>query len=487
MDGRAANTNIPTREDIEVVIKRGDPATLIGFEETAYFEVKERSYATDAPDKLTKNKAIQTLTTDISSIANSGGGYLFIGLKTTRKAGQPTEYVSSVCGVKREHVPLDKWRLIVREYTTPRLTLEAIEHGFIGKVVPVFWMKIPNAKSTGEYPVLVTKAKWQVDDDTFLDGELYGLYHRDGAENLLESPDKIQKILAAGTQRKSSKEDITTAQYQRLSEQLDALATTIGSMGGAGTRIDAEVVSKLAEADAKIASNQGYFYIYARPRKPMQFSRFWDNDMRDENTVYMMLKNPPTLRNMGWDLRVAMSEYPHPTNGSSWEITNGNRKLLQVSDNGTIFGALSVEGVLNWSSESYIPKGSNINALVNELALTEYIYNFIVFANELSKGRGKVHDFDLVYGFKVPDGVVLGLLRSRMIMILSYEVDGRLGKVADWHGELYMGIPPAKQAADIVLNIIRAGFGIADNPPFVRKDQTGFLVVDTEFYKKIGT
>jgi hypothetical protein len=488
MNTKGVTTKLPTRDEIQSVIDTGDPAAFIRFEEASCFEVRERSYATDSPDKVSRDKALQTLTTDVSSLANSGGGYLVIGLKTTTKAGLPTEYVSSVCGVDKDQVPLDKWRQVIRQYTTPRLTLEAIEHGFIGKDKLVFWMKIPNAKSTGEYPVLVTKAKWQVDDEAYLHGDLYGLYHRDGAENLLETPEKIQKMLSVALTSGSEQQNVSTAQYQRLSEQLESLAATIGAMGNSDSRIGAEVASKIDEADTKLHTDQGYFYVYARPQKPMQFARFWDSDSIEKTTVYGMVKHPPTLRRLGWSLEVAASEYPQP-NGNEWEIRNGNRKLLQVSDTGAVFGAITVAGVLNHGAADHLLAVTNggINALVNELALTEYIYNFSVFTDTLARERGKILDYDLVYGFNVPEGVELGLLRSAGIAVLSYDLsDNRLGKTREWHGLLEMGVPLAMQAANIVLNIIRAGFGITEDPPFITKNDHGYLAVDTEFYKNIG-
>jgi schlafen family protein len=470
-------------DNLASVIASDDPNNLLYFEETTFFEVREKSYATDSQDKVAKEKAIQTLVTDIASIANSGGGYIFLGLKTSLKPHQPSEYVSSICGIKHDNVHIDKWRKIVRDYTAPRLTFESINHGFIGEDKLVFWMKIPDSKATGEYPTLVTKAKWQVEQDIFLKGELYGLYHRDGAENLLESPHKIQQVLASGISKPPNKTDVITAQYQRLSEQIGSMSETIQELPKSKESI-IDLAPQFSEADSKLASELGYFYIYSKPRKPMVFTRFWDDDPEDKNTVYWSMKNPKTLRPMGWDLRVAVSESPYP-NGSSWEVTNGHRKILQVTDTGEVFGAVSIESVLNHGSSDYMPINSDIDGLVNELALTEYLYNYAVFTDELRRGRGAFIDYDLVYGFRVPKGIKLALLKSARIFLTSYEVDGELTGKTKWEDEYIQVVPPEEQAGREILNITRGGFGAKSSPATLIKNARGYMAVDTDYYKSI--
>ena len=102
-------------------------------------------------------------------------------------------------------------------------------------------------------------------------------------------------------------------------------------------RIIEEFINKLdPEADV--------FYIIATPTGGVTLNNFWD---KSENSIHHFMKNPPILRNMGWDLSVWITEYPQ-TEGNSWEIMNGNRKILKVTKNGIVAGGANIQDFLDW-------------------------------------------------------------------------------------------------------------------------------------------
>lgn len=483
MPEKEIKVKVPTLKLIKDLIAAGDPNAFVGLQETAFFEVRDHRYDTAAQDRVKLEKAKQTFATDVSTVANSGGGYIVVGLATETPAGTRIEYVKSVSGVKRDLIDLDALRNILREHTVPRLTLQALKHGFIGEGnKSVFWIEVPDAKTTGQYPVLTRKARWGVDDDDFLKGEMFGLYHRDGAENLIESAEQVQQILAAASQKDTDQQAITLARFQEITEKLDRLSGTNSTSPKADPR---ELVGKfLAEAKEGLASDQGVFYILAKPNEQADFKDFWDDDFQGDN-LYHLMKNPPTLRNMGWGLDVAGGEMPVPK-GRAWEIRNGDRKFLQVTSESEVFGAISIDTILNWGTSNYVPSDGSVDALINEVALIEYIYNFMVFVTELAKQNGGLEDYDVYYGFDVPPGLSVAMLTAHRIGPHTfYEAKGKLGNQRDWSGKMSPGELPQIASARYALDLYKGGFSITETPLAIHRTTDGINAINVDFFRNI--
>ncbi|MGF7228629.1 MAG: AlbA family DNA-binding domain-containing protein [Candidatus Saccharibacteria bacterium] len=476
-------SKVPTRDEIKKLITAGDPTAFIGLQETAFFEVRDHRYDTAAKDRVKLEKAKQTFATDVSTIANSGGGYILLGFATDTPAGTRIEYIKSVSGVKRELIDLDALRNILREHTVPRITLESLKHGFIGEGnKSVFWVQIPDAKATGQYPVLIRKARWGVDNDEFLKGEMFALFHRDGAENLIESAEQIQQILAAASQKDADPQTIAIARYQELSEKIDRLV----GMGGPVPKADPQelVGDFLAQAKSGMASDQGVFYILAKPTGQANFKNFWDDDFQGKN-LYHLMKNPPTLRRMGWGLDVASGEMPMPM-GSAWEIRNGNRKFLQVTADSEVFGAISVDTILNWGTGNYLPADGSVDTLINEVALIEYIYNFMVFVAELGKLNGGLDEYDVYYGFDLQPDLKASMLSPHHIGPHTfYDVKGQLGTHRTWTGKFSPGELPQVAAGRYALDITKGGFSITETPTPIHRNDDGVYAVRVDFFTKL--
>lgn len=476
-------SRVPTRSEIKDLIAAGDTAAFIGLQETAFFEVRDQRYDTSTQDRVKLEKAKQTFATDVSTIANTGGGYILIGFITDTPGGTRIEYIKSVSGVKRELVDLDALRDILREHTVPRITLESLKHGFIGEGnKSIFWLEIPDAKATGQYPVLIRKARWGVDDDEFLKGEMFGLYHRDGAENLIESAEQIQQVLAVASQKDVDPQAIAIARYQELSEKIDRLA----GLSVPTPKVDLHelVEGYIEQAKNGMANDLGLFYIFAKPTKQANFRNFWDDDFHGDN-LYHYIKNPPTLRRMGWGLEVAGGEMPAPM-GSAWEIRNGNRKFLQVTASSDVFGAISIDEILNWGTDKYLPNDSSVDTLINEVALIEYIYNFMAFVAGLAKLNGGVDDYEVCYGFTLPSGLKAAMLSPENFGPHTfYHVKGQLGTHRIWTDKFGQGELPQIAAGRYALNITKGGFSIVETPVSISRGEDGVYAVRVDFFTKL--
>jgi len=69
-------------DEIEKIIESGKPSGFLGVIETSYFEFREKPYYPDNEhNTVSREKSRLELLKDFSSVANSGGGYVVIGLK----------------------------------------------------------------------------------------------------------------------------------------------------------------------------------------------------------------------------------------------------------------------------------------------------------------------------------------------------------------------------------------------------------------------
>lgn len=478
------NTYPPTLEQLDTLIETGNADNLLGLEECAHFEVRGHTYDTKNIDSVKRDKAIQSLLFDVTSIANSGGGYIFIGVDTEKKPNQRVEFISKISGVKDEFIFLDSWSSIIPDYTIPRLSFVSFKHGFIeSNDKKIFWLLVPNAVELGLYPVIVRKAKWEVKDSDLLKGNMFGLFHRDGSENLLESPEKIQQILSKGLAEHVDTQQVNAAQFQELLSQIEQINKTVSTPTRYKIVGPKKEKAFLENASDKLDSKTGFFYIYAEPVPTIEVPNFRDSEYMADN-IYTHIKNPPTLRRMGWGLEVSGSDFPYP-NGNSWEITNGQRKLLQVTKSGEVFGAVSIDDTLSWGTDKYRTEETDADVLVTELALIEYIYNFCSFLRSMKERVNDLKEFKLTAGFDVPEGVKVGLLRSERISVLMYTPEGTLGNHRQWKQDYPLEVEPEEVAGELSLEIVMGGFGVTGQPLTITKNDDGKTIVNTQFYKSI--
>lgn len=471
-NSKIIKTIAPTIEMIEEVITKGDPKGFLGFEETSFFEVRGQSYLTKSKESIQAEIAKKDLSIDVSSISNSGGGYIVIGLSMKKKENTLVEYVTKVAPVPTDHLQMDSWIRVIKNRTSSSLSFGQINHGEIGGV---FWMKIPSAKELGVYPVIVTTK--QFIEGKPISGEWFAMYKRDGDHNQLQSVSEVEKIL----KKQADKNDVLVRtiyeQNQTILERLDRVDTSIEVDGGEVTT-DA-FLEELSEKDDEPL---GFFYITATPNRPVTFKNFWKKNQED--SLFDLLKNPPRLRRMGWDLGVASSEWPHPK-GDSWEITNGKRKILQVSSSGEIRAAISIAHVLNWGTDNFINKEQH-DCLVNELAMIEYIYNFFLFIFTGKPFKAIENEYTINYGFTTNNKIRAGLLRAERISIANfYTPMGLLGKTRRWKDQYDSEVLPQVIAARMALNISNGGFAVDDYPIQVTDDENGTPIVNIESYKQI--
>lgn len=468
------------REDIAKLIEQENVDGFIGVVETAYFEFRERPYFPDNEhDVVSREKSRLELLKDFSSIANSGGGYIVIGLVPGEDVTQfNLEYVNNLKGIESEKINLKGWLDILSQYLVPRFQENFISHGFIGTDKKLFWIQIPDAKAIGCYPFIIAKDQWITENEKLLKGELYGLYFRDGSKNRqLFSAEKFQERLAEVLGKKNSD---GTVQSSALEAKIDRLlALQEGTV--ASSPIDPEKEKKeiVQDFEDKLDQESDFFYMIAIPTEKAIIPEFWET--AEESNLYNLIKKPPTLRNMGWDLNVAFSEYPKPS-GEAWEIMNGNRKILQVNKTGTVAAAGTLQEFLDWGTkrdqETYKP-------LINAFALVEYINMYCYFLKEFfSRFAKKEIKYTVIVGFKIRTGqkfvlhFTVGTFPSSAPKPLS-----KSEWVFDGIDEARLAVPKAF-AGEIIREIYASGFGSVEEFPHYLKKTGESWEVEEELYNK---
>jgi hypothetical protein len=243
-------------------------------------------------------------------------------------------------------------------------------------------------------------------------------------------------------------------------------------------QIKLELRDEIAKyAIQKLDSSKGLFYLFAFPVKDAVIKDFWE---QGDKSVYHFIKNTPHLREMGWDLRVAQSEYPYP-NKNKWEITNGNRKLTSFDIRGRLFSAGSIDEFLDWGVSDY--KTGEKHNVVNAFALTEYIDSFFQ----------TLEMFKTVFEVKSDYEVEAGFLnaRSNTTLLFPPHIQGIFHALIDtikqnrWDVEVKTEDDrhPSYFAGQLVQEIFVNGFGYLNSQhyPYLIKDDKGYKV-DEELY-----
>ncbi|GEM_PF-3680616 len=477
-----------TVEEISKRLESKNLSALIGVEETADFEFRQFSYLTTLEGDV-KNKSQFELVRDITSIANSGGGLVAIGLKPLKKATEKKEYVAEICGVKKEHIQTQSWFDVLAEMVVPRFSETYLEYGFSGANDEVFWFKIKDAKEVGCFPFILTKDQWEPTVGEYVKGTVFGYYYRDGAQNVWLSAEKLQQYIADGIRAKQTKREgqiidpAIATQLQGINIKLEAMASQVTSLVGAKTEQTKEDLDnkekKIVEyINSKLEWETGFFYIYAVPKKPANIKDFWNQGKR---SVYETLKSPPYLRPMGWDMQIASSEYPEPKDGF-WQAMNGDRKINIVTREGEMLTAATIDEFLDWGLKSEDPN----KKLINNFPLVEYIDNFFHFFYVSRKIFSLKRDYTVRMGFITKDGINYYLQSPAGIGDKLFgATSGPLNK-KKWS----IDIPenddrwPNIMAAEAVIEIYASGFGITEENFAYLKKENGSYQVDEELYKK---
>lgn len=112
--------SIFTSEEIKKILKEGKFSNFISIKETEIFEAKRKK-----PYNFSNKKSIREFIKDITSLANSKGGFIIFGLVTTRAQDSQSDYVETLDLLNKEEFYSESQLLgIVKENIHPKLKIE---------------------------------------------------------------------------------------------------------------------------------------------------------------------------------------------------------------------------------------------------------------------------------------------------------------------------------------------------------------------------
>ena len=135
-----------------------------------------------------------------------------------------------------------------------------------------------------------------------------------------------------------------------------------------------------------------------------------------------LLMNPGSIRYAGWDL--VTLDIPKIHRADYYEVTNGDRKIIRLYQDGTLIAKGNLDSsFLSHATDSNSGPGQT---LINPIALSEFIYNFVVFSIRIAEETGNTKtNTQMRYRFKLN-----GLLEAENVYALSNRVQSFYGKDA---------------------------------------------------------
>src|SRR3989344_5863291 len=231
-------------------------------------------------------------------------------------------------------------------------------------------------------------------------------------------------------------------------------------------------------------NNAPLFILGAAPASRVEIPDFFS----EENPYAKLLKDPPYLRYMGWNMLTL--DHPKIIDGQSWEVRNGDRKTIRFYRDGSLVSVVYADNsFLGWgqSDEDF----SN-NPKLNPLAVIEYVYEFV----ELY--RNMLNNFVGVKQIRFDISVKNSQIGGKSLYVVPHKLDDPFPFVHNDSGALSKDfeaqVTTAMQAdnkdsskfvAFMVLAELFARFGIpSDKIPYTKVDDVNRRYIDIESFPK---
>lgn len=346
------------RETLAKIVETRTFDTLIGEIENDWFDCKKEPY------QIQNESAKRELAKDVSSFANVGGGYIFIGVRTKQSAQHFGDEVEDSHPFPQNLVNTTQYRDILRTWIYPEI--EGLDIGWIEtdsvKHTGLVVITIPNQKESTK-PFLISKT---------LDGEkqietVFGYAQRKGDVSKPHSVVDLQQALRSGLNYGSLlKERFDGVETLIRSSVVSALENndTGNQKKSKGDRIDQRVATTLEYEGLKDGRNVS---IVAYPNEALELKTIF---LSTPDSIRKKLENPPILRYGGWNLRTL--DQAKILRGEMIRVGNGKRIVIDLYRDGTmVFAGQGDHQFLAWHDE--------VKQKINPVALVEILYEFFAF------------------------------------------------------------------------------------------------------------
>lgn len=354
-----------TRIEISEILESQEFEKLIGEFENEFLECKSQPY------RLDTNKSKRELGKDVSSMANSEGGYILIGVKTKSSMSHQGDQISEICPFKRELINTDQYYHVIESWVYPQIAdlllswvtiEEEDEKGILIVEVPMQAEEIR--------PFLITNT---LDEDKKVE-IMFGYVERKRDNIKPTTAADIQRTLKDGlnfqTQINERFDSIEAMLKQKPTiiehkmEQITSNSNIVSQREKIKEQIDKRIVNAL-ENEALIDERTLILVAHTEPSSALR-SVF----QTQEGSIRKRLENPPIVRMNGWSLETF--DHARIVKGEFIRVTNGRRKVIDLYRDGTFV-------FVGAANESFLAWGRGPNQKVHPLATIECIYNFVNF------------------------------------------------------------------------------------------------------------
>ncbi len=455
------------KEKLQEILTTANFDTLIGQIENDWFDCKGQPY------QLQNDSGKRELAKDVSSFANTDGGFIFIGVKTTQSDQHYGDEVESLRPFPQALVNTGQYRDVIRAWIYPEI--EGIDIQWIeiaaqpGKGLVV--ITVPKQKDLIK-PFLITKT---------LDGKkqvemVFGYAQRKGDASQPLTVADLQNSLRSGLHYE-----------EQLKEQLDGIEIILknsiehnqseAEKKGSRERIEKRIESTLEHDDMK---NKRIIAISAYPSQPSQLKTIF---LTTDGSIRKHLENPPTLRYGGWSIETL--DQARIMRGEMIRVTNGDRKVVDLyRDGALVFAGLADHRFLAWHNEH--------KQKINPAAIIEIIYGFVQFYKLV------LEDFK-----QPPQGFILRVDFKNLHLdgVKSYLVPYQLNSIAQTFDDGKMDAPDNEGVREItfstenfdsgaiaydIVKEVYLWFGIEENKIPYTKEENGLKVIDAEAIRNLS-
>jgi hypothetical protein len=354
---------------IRDILSRGAPHEFIDAFENEIIEFKS------APYRLTDDQQKAELAKDISAFANTLGGFIVLGIKTTKVPDHNADLAQTLRPIPKGLVRQEQYEAIAKDWIYP--SINELRFHFLQAEVDsdkgFFAIEIP-ATVTSNKPFLVVKG---TDDNRKGRRILFGYAERFRAQTLPVVVQRLQQFLHLGLNF-ANYESFQRGVETRL-ERLEENIVHQLRANEASVQIEREVRFKehLAKATAEVAmGDRPRLILGSLPEPPVKLASLFSSR---EDPLVKAFENPPELRDAGFDF--ALGGRPSEIlEGSIRRVAIQGYKSMQLSTEGELIVlVLGDEDFLAWASRSDPSQPVRINSFV----IAEVVYVFALYVKRI--------------------------------------------------------------------------------------------------------
>jgi|GEM_PF-920571 len=348
-----------TIDKLKDIIERKAFDELKGSAENEFFECKAEPY------RINEDPAKRELAKDITSFANSNGGYILVGVGTEKDSAHSTDIVKKISYLNIDLIDQGRYRDIAKSWIYPEIqdlvmfwvtNDQDIKRG-------IFVIHIP-PQNAFRKPFLIAK---HVDENGKRKSELVFGYAERKAE--YSEPKKIHEIHNLIRDGMHYTENIER-RFDKIEEMLGHVQGNKKEKRREG--IDQEIMGRITDVlKVNNMSSKRASVLVGYVEDQGVLKTIFDTK---EGSIYNKIRCPGSLRYAGWSLETL--DTPKIISGQYIQACNGERKTLRLYRDGALFFAAD-QGFWLWPKEE--------QGKINCLGVVESVYNFVNLYNDVLK------------------------------------------------------------------------------------------------------